>query len=112
MPVQASLTIAQELGDRAGVAACYHQLGMLAQDRGDYDTAEQRYQAALAINEEIGKQAGAARTLSQLGILRTDQGRAADAVATRCRALSSAPGSAWTMPPGSTCGCSASSAPR
>ncbi len=53
---------------------------MLAQHRGDYDTAEQRYQAALAIFEEIGDRASIASTLSQLGVLRTDQGRPADAI--------------------------------
>ena len=60
---------------------------MLAQYRGDYDTAEQRYQAALTITEELGDRAGAATTLSQLGILRTDQGRAADAVGYQVQSL-------------------------
>ena len=87
MPVQASLTIAQELGDRAGVAACYHQLGMLAQDRGDYDTAEQRYQTALTIAKELGDQAGTARTLSQLGILRTEQSRFAEGIRFQVQSL-------------------------
>ncbi|WP_369077315.1 tetratricopeptide repeat protein, partial [Paractinoplanes hotanensis] len=31
---QQSLTIKEELGNRAGMANSYHQLGMLAQDRG------------------------------------------------------------------------------
>ena len=46
---QAALTINEELGDRAGIATTYHQLGNLAYLRGDYDTAEQRFLAALAI---------------------------------------------------------------
>jgi hypothetical protein len=74
-------------GDRGANAIVYHQLGNLAQDRGDYDTAEQHHQAALTIFEELGNRAGAAATLSQLGTLRTDQGRAADAVGYQVQSL-------------------------
>jgi tetratricopeptide (TPR) repeat protein len=45
------------------------QLGMLAQDRGDYGAAEDHSQAALAIREEIGDRAGIAVTYHQLGML-------------------------------------------
>ncbi|MBA2695818.1 MAG: TIR domain-containing protein, partial [Actinobacteria bacterium] len=44
---------------RSGPAAALtHQLGVIAQLRGDYDGAEQRYQDALTIAEEIGDRAG------------------------------------------------------
>ena len=51
------------IGDQAGMATSYHQLGMLAQNRGDYDTAEPLYRRALEINERIGDQAGMAAQL-------------------------------------------------
>ena len=39
------------------MATSYHQLGMLAQLRGDYDTAEPLYRRSLEISERIGDQA-------------------------------------------------------
>ena len=42
-------TIFERLGDQARMATAYHQLGILAQIRGDYDTAEQRYHQSLTI---------------------------------------------------------------
>ena len=60
---------------RSGRAATIRgQLGTLAQSRGDYATAEQRYQAALAISEELGNRAGIAVTYHQLGMLAQDRG--------------------------------------
>lgn len=50
-------------------AAWIHQLGMLAQDRGDYPEAEQRHQQSLQINERLGNHAGIASSYHQLGIL-------------------------------------------
>ena len=40
--------ILEEIGLPQAIAGTYGQLGSLAKCRGDYDTAEQRYQAALA----------------------------------------------------------------
>ena len=54
---------------RPGMATSYHQLGILAQLRGDYDEATRQYQRALDIFERLGDQAGMATTYSQLGIL-------------------------------------------
>ncbi|MEU4472417.1 tetratricopeptide repeat protein, partial [Micromonospora sp. NPDC023888] len=64
---------------RAGVAASYHQLGILAQDRGDYAEAERRYRQSLAISEELGNRAGVAASYHQLGILAQDRGDYAEA---------------------------------
>ena len=61
-------------------AAFTHNLGVIAQERGDYTQAEQRYQASLTIDEELGNRAGIASTTSQLGVLRTEQGQPADGV--------------------------------
>ena len=55
-------------------AIWHHQLGVLAQFRGDYDTARDRYQQSLTIEEELGNRAGMANTYHQLGVLAQDQG--------------------------------------
>ena len=55
-------------------AAWHHQLGVLAQARGDYDTARTRYQQALAIFEELGNRADMAATYHQLGVLAQARG--------------------------------------
>lgn len=69
------------------MASSYHNLGILAQHRGDYAEAEQRYQQSLQIEEGLGNQAGIARLLSQLGILRAERGDVAGAVGLHGRAL-------------------------
>jgi tetratricopeptide (TPR) repeat protein len=63
-----------ETGERASIAVVYHQLGMIAEDRGDYDPAEQRYRDSMAIKEEIGDRVGAARSYGQLGSLALGRG--------------------------------------
>ena len=59
----------ERLDDQAGMARSYHQLGILAQQRGDYDTAEPLYRRALEIKERLGDQAGMAASYHQLGML-------------------------------------------
>ncbi|MDG4831811.1 tetratricopeptide repeat protein [Solwaraspora sp. WMMD1047] len=54
--------------------AWYHQLGILAQARGDYPEAERRYQQSLTIFEELGNRAGAATGYHQLGMLAQARG--------------------------------------
>ena len=56
------------------MARSYHNLGMLAQARGDYDEAARQYQRSLDISERLGDQAGMATSYSQLGILEKDRG--------------------------------------
>jgi tetratricopeptide (TPR) repeat protein len=68
--------------------AWYHQLGILAQLRGDYVEAERRYRQSLQIFEELGDLAGIASSSSQFGLLCSEQGRSADAVGLHVRALS------------------------
>jgi tetratricopeptide (TPR) repeat protein len=63
------LTIFENLGNRANIATVYHQLGIVAENRGEYDIAEQRYQDSLAITEDIGDQFSVAVTHRQLGTL-------------------------------------------
>ena len=56
------------------MATSYHHLGILAQDRGDYEEAARQYQRSLDINERLGDQAGMATSYHQLGILAQDRG--------------------------------------
>jgi tetratricopeptide (TPR) repeat protein len=51
------------------MASSYHQLGILAQHRGDYDEAARQYQHSLDINERHGNQARMATGYHQLGML-------------------------------------------
>jgi len=67
------------LGNLAGKAVTLHQLGRLAQDRGDYGEAERLYRESLEIKERLGNLAGKAVTLHALGKLRWEQGRKAEA---------------------------------
>ncbi|MGW3411713.1 TIR domain-containing protein, partial [Streptomyces sp. NPDC000888] len=50
-------------------AAHIHQLGVIAQLRGDYEQAEERYRASLTIREELGDRSGIASSYHQLGII-------------------------------------------
>ena len=56
------------------MAKTYHQLGMLAQARGEDDTAHKLYEQSLHIEEELGDRAGMATTYGQLGILAQARG--------------------------------------
>ena len=58
------------------MASSYHQLGMVAQDRGRLDEAEDWYAQSLAINEELGDRPGMATSYHQLGIRRAAAGAA------------------------------------
>src|SRR5947209_10811754 len=49
--------------------AALHQLGMIAQDQGEYEEARRLYSESLAIKERLGNQGGRASTLGQLGLL-------------------------------------------
>ncbi|MBK6872786.1 MAG: tetratricopeptide repeat protein [Kineosporiaceae bacterium] len=67
-------TLAWLGSDHPSKSAYIHQVGMLAQARGDYETAETSYRQALTINERLGNQAGMASSYHQLGMLAQDRG--------------------------------------
>ena len=60
-------------------AAWIHQLGILAQNRGDYPEAARQYQRSLDILERLGDQAGMAASYHNLGILAQNRGDYAEA---------------------------------
>ena len=74
-----SLTIAEALGDRPGIAISYHQLGRVAQDRGRLEEAGDWYRKSLTITEALGDRPGMADGYHELGILAQDQGRLEEA---------------------------------
>ncbi|MEY9842381.1 TIR domain-containing protein, partial [Streptacidiphilus sp. EB103A] len=55
-------------------SAWLHQLGIIAQERGDYTTAERYYRDSLAIEEEVGNRAGLAGSYHQLGMIAQERG--------------------------------------
>ncbi|NIA12119.1 MAG: tetratricopeptide repeat protein, partial [Nitrospiraceae bacterium] len=77
---QESLKIAEELGDRSGIASTLHQLGTIHQTQGRYDEAVTMYQESLRIEEELGDRSRIAITLGQLGNIHQTQGRYDEAV--------------------------------
>ncbi|MHB9860959.1 tetratricopeptide repeat protein [Streptomyces sp. YIM S03343] len=63
------------LPPRSHPAAAYiHQLGIIAQRRGDYQEAEERYRASLTIKEELGDRSGIAGSYHQLGMIAQRRG--------------------------------------
>src|SRR5262249_43231517 len=52
----------------------YHQLGMVAQARGDYDAALEQYRKSLEISEQLGDRAGMATSYHQIGVLAHPRG--------------------------------------
>ena len=60
--------------DKARQAVWHHRLGVLAQRRGDYDTARKLYEQSLRIKEELGNRASIATTHHHLGILAQARG--------------------------------------
>jgi len=56
-----------------GEAGAYHQLGMIAAEQRDFETAREWYLKSLAISEKQGNLRGAATTYHQLGIIAAEQ---------------------------------------
>ncbi|MFC4531558.1 tetratricopeptide repeat protein [Sphaerisporangium dianthi] len=55
-------------------AAGFHQLGIIAQERGEYDQALEWYGRSLTIKEELGNRAGMATGYHQLGMIAQERG--------------------------------------
>jgi hypothetical protein len=72
-----------------GTASCYHQLGVIAQDRGLLDEAENWYRRSSAIVEAIDDRPGVAANFGQRGLLAARRGHPEQALelVIRCIAL-------------------------
>ena len=75
-----SLAVAEEVGDRTGMAASLHQLGVLAHNRGELGQAVEFSRRSLALHEETGDRLGVAAGYGQLGVLAHDRGELGQAV--------------------------------
>ena len=56
------------------LATLYHQLGMVAQDRGDLDQADDWYRKSLTISEKLGDRPGMAGSYHNLGMVAQHRG--------------------------------------
>ena len=64
--ISESQDIAQQLGDKTGVAVSLNALAVFARDRGDVAVAHVLFEASLALWRELGDQKAVARALSNL----------------------------------------------
>ena len=78
--VRDSLAIYQAYGNRAGAAATYANLGVLAATRQDVDTAYNNFALSLGLREALGDSAGIAITRNNLGQLERNRGHFAEAI--------------------------------
>jgi tetratricopeptide (TPR) repeat protein len=65
----------ETLSTRICMSCIFHQLGMIAQDRGRLDEADDWYRKSLVIDEALGDQHGVAISYHQLGITARFRGR-------------------------------------
>lgn len=72
--IQRGHKLAEEIGDREGIALFLHHLGVLYLDRGEYEQALEHYEKARRIFEELGDLAGVANSLGQIGVLHKNRG--------------------------------------
>jgi ATP/maltotriose-dependent transcriptional regulator MalT len=72
--VRDAQTMMRELGDMQGVAETLYAMGVVAEDRGDYDTAISSLSEALALLRSSGNTLFLAFTLNALGLTAYGQG--------------------------------------
>lgn len=70
----ASLKIDEELGDQVQLIDSLNQIGMIHQDRGQFETALDLYQRSLKIAEKLVDPMGLAGTLHQIGRIHLERG--------------------------------------
>ncbi|MGW3816612.1 tetratricopeptide repeat protein, partial [Streptomyces sp. NPDC005046] len=68
-----------ELNNRFNMASGYHQLGIVAQERGRLEEAEDWYGQSLRISEELNNRFNMASGYHQLGIVAQERGRLEEA---------------------------------
>ncbi|MFX0115967.1 MAG: tetratricopeptide repeat protein [Candidatus Hodarchaeota archaeon] len=71
---QQSLTLREEVGNPADIAASLHNLGLIHFGHGDLDQAEEFFQRSLTLREEVGNPSDIAASLNNLGELYRQRG--------------------------------------
>ena len=64
-----ALKLAQDQGDKAGEAICWHRLGSVAMREGELAAAAAKFEKALLLHRELEDGAGYAGALHQLGTI-------------------------------------------
>ncbi|WP_371653313.1 MULTISPECIES: tetratricopeptide repeat protein [unclassified Streptomyces] len=85
--IQAMLASPQSPERSKRIAIGYHQLGLLAQYRGQLGEAEEWYRKSLTIKEELGERSGMALSYHGLGIVAQHRGRQEESVALHHKSL-------------------------
>jgi tetratricopeptide (TPR) repeat protein len=80
--LQNSLSIYQEISDKAGVGTTLNNISQVFRAHGDYDIALQYLQDSLTIRQEIGDKAGLCAVLFNMGHIQMQNNQAQQAVAT------------------------------
>ncbi|TVU52218.1 MAG: tetratricopeptide repeat protein, partial [Arthrospira sp. PLM2.Bin9] len=65
--LQQSLALYHEIGDKAGIAKSWGQLGSIQRNRGNWDEAERLYRQYLEVMTELGDRSGMATSWGVLG---------------------------------------------
>ncbi|MEA3282352.1 MAG: tetratricopeptide repeat protein, partial [Euryarchaeota archaeon] len=68
------------LDDQRGIAYTFHNIAMIYQDKGEYDTALNLYNQSLEITKTLGDQIGIASTTEQIGTLHSSTKRYKEAL--------------------------------
>ncbi|MEV6112391.1 tetratricopeptide repeat protein [Streptomyces sp. NPDC052109] len=79
--------LAPNADQQSRVALAYHQLGMVAEQRGMFEEAEGLHRRSLAIKEELGDRPGRALSYHQLGMVARLRGALAESEEWHWRAL-------------------------
>jgi tetratricopeptide (TPR) repeat protein len=69
-----SLALRRELGDKRGIAASLNNLGLVMQERGDYDESRALHEESLVLRREFGDTLGIASSLGNLGLVAQGRG--------------------------------------
>jgi len=75
-----SLRIAEELGDKSGIAYSLGQMGIVHYEQGSYAEAQKNYEEVLRLSKELGDKKSISITLHHLGIIHQYQGNYAEAI--------------------------------
>ena len=82
-----SQKVAEQIGDKSGIAAAIRSLGIVQRLEGNYVAAIALYQKTLALYEELGDQKGIGRSLTSIGVANRALGNYSEALVYYQKAL-------------------------